>query len=92
MEIPWTCLYLFLFVGVLWLDKSEILKPYRNLIFALFIGLNLLTVQTIPTDNIHMPYSSAAATASKGHDSKMAANIGIFIRMNGVLTGLRMID
>ncbi len=92
LQFPWrflgpacTC---FLFVGVLWLDKSEILKPYRNLIFALFIGLNLLTVQTIPTDNIHMPYSSAAATASKGHDSKMAANIGIFYPHEWRLDGI----
>lgn len=92
LQFPWrflgpacTC---FLFVGVIWLSKSEILKPYRNLIFALFIGLNLLTVQTIPTDNIHMPYRSAAATASKGHDSKMAANIGIFYPHEWRLDGI----
>lgn len=92
LQFPWrflgpacTC---FLFVGVIWLSKSEILKPYRNLIFALFIGLNLLTVQTIPTDNIHMPYRSAAATASKGHDSKMAANIGIFYPYEWRLDGI----
>lgn len=93
LQFPWrflgpacTC---FLFTGVIWLSRSEILKPYRNLIFALFIGLNLLTVQTVPTDNIHMPYSSGAATASKGHDSKMAANIGIFYphewRLDGIM-------
>ncbi|MCI9462534.1 MAG: hypothetical protein HFI48_01440 [Lachnospiraceae bacterium] len=92
LQFPWrflgpacTCL---LFVGALWLPKSEILKPYRNLIFALLIGLNLLTLQTVPTDNIHMPYDDVTATASKGHDSKMAANIGIFYphewRLNGV--------
>ena len=82
LQFPWrflgpacTCL---LFVGALWLPKSEILKPYRNLIFALLIGLNLLTLQTVPTDNIHMPYDDVTATASKGPDSKMAANIGIF--------------
>lgn len=93
LQFPWrflgpacTC---FLFVGVFWLAKSDILKPYRNLIFALFIGLNLLTLQTVPTDNIHMPYDDVLATASKGHDSKMAANIGIFYphewRLEGVL-------
>lgn len=92
LQFPWrflgpacTC---FLFAGVIWLSQSEILKPYRNLIFALFIGLNLLTVQTIPTDNIHMPYRSAAATASKGHDSKMAANIGIFYPHEWRLDGI----
>ncbi|MCM1154014.1 MAG: 6-pyruvoyl-tetrahydropterin synthase-related protein [Roseburia sp.] len=92
LQFPWrflgpacTC---FLFVGAIWLTKSEILRPYRNLIFALLIGLNLLTLQTVPTDNIHMPYDDVTATASKGHDSKMAANIGLFYphewRLNGV--------
>ncbi len=92
LQFPWrflgpacTC---FLFAGVVWLSESEILKPYRNLIFALFIGLNLLTVQTVPADNIHMPYSSSAATASKGHDSKMAANIGIFYPHEWRLEGI----
>lgn len=92
LQFPWrflgpacTC---FLFAGAVWLSRSEILKPYKNLIFALFIGLNLLTVQTIPTDNIHMPYSSSAATASKGHDSKMAANIGIFYPHEWRLEGI----
>ncbi len=92
LQFPWrflgpacTC---FLLAGIIWLSRSEILKPYRNLIFALFIGLNLLTVQTIPTDNIHMPYSSAEATASKGHGSKMAANIGIFYPHEWRLEGI----
>lgn len=92
LQFPWRFLgpscACILFAGGIWLSKSEILKPYRNLIFALFIGLNLLTIQTVPTDNIHMPYDSSAATASKGHDSKMAANIGIFYphewRLNGI--------
>lgn len=92
LQFPWrflgpacTC---FLFVGLLWMETSKILVPYRNLIFALFIGLNLLTIQVVPTDNIHMPYDDAMATASKGHDSKMASNIGIFYphewRLGGV--------
>lgn len=92
LQFPWrflgpacTC---FLFAGLLWLPKSKILKPYQNLLFALFIGLNLLTLQTVPADNIHMPYDDVLATASKGHDSKMAANIGIFYphewRLGGV--------
>lgn len=93
LQFPWrflgpacTC---FLFVGAFWLSKSEILKPYKNLVFALLIGLNLLTVLSVPSDNSHMPYDDAAATASKGHDSKMAANIGIFYphewRLGGIV-------
>ncbi|MCM1385973.1 MAG: hypothetical protein NC231_01485 [Bacillus sp. (in: Bacteria)] len=92
LQFPWrflgpacTC---FLFAGLLWLPKSKILRPYQNLLFALFIGLNLLVLQTVPADNIHMPYDDAMATASKGHDSKMAANIGLFYphewRLGGV--------
>ena len=82
LQFPWRFLgpasACILFAGGIWLSKSDILKPYRNLIFALLIGLNLLTIQTVPTDNMHMPYASEDATASKGHSSKMAANIGIF--------------
>lgn len=92
LQFPWrflgpacTC---FLFVGALWLSKSQILRPYKNLVFALFIGLNLLTVLSVPTDNSHMPYDDVTATASKGHASKLAANIGIFYphewRLNGI--------
>lgn len=93
LQFPWrflgpacTC---FLFVGALWLSKLEILKPYKNLVFALLIGLNLLTILSVPSDNSHMPYDDAAATASKGHDSKMVANIGIFYphewRLGGIV-------
>ncbi|MCH5256718.1 MAG: hypothetical protein J1D87_05465 [Lachnospiraceae bacterium] len=82
LQFPWRFLgpasACILFAGGIWLSKSEILKPYKNLIFALLIGLNLLTLQTVPTDNIHMPYDDASATASKGHASKMASNIGLF--------------
>ncbi len=82
IQFPWRFLgpagVCFLFVGSLRLSESEILKPYRNLIFALLIGLNLLTIISVPADNTHMPYDDVTATASKGHDSKMAANIGIF--------------
>lgn len=92
LQFPWrflgpacTC---FLFAGAIWLSDSEILKPYKNQIFALLIGLNLLTVLTIPTDNTHMPYDNASATASKGHDSKMAANIGIFYPHEWRLDGI----
>ena len=82
IQFPWrflgpacTC---FLFVGVIGLSKSNILKPYRNLIFTMLIGLNLLVIISVPTDNNHMPYENAEAVASKGHESKLAANIGLF--------------
>ncbi len=92
LQFPWRFIgpasVCFLLAGAVWLSQSEILKPYRNLIFALLVGLNLLTLQTVPTDNIHMPYASAGATASKGHDSKMAANIGIFYAHEWRLEGV----
>ena len=82
IQFPWrflgpacTC---FLFVGVIGLSESNILKPYRNLIFAMLVSLNLLIIISIPTDNNHMPYVNAKAEVSKGHESKLAANIGLF--------------
>lgn len=82
IQFPWrflgpacTC---FLFVGAIGLSKSDILKPYRNMIFTLLAGLNLLVILSVPTDNSHMPYTNAEAVVSKGHESKLAANIGLF--------------
>ena len=82
IQFPWrflgpacTC---FIFVGSIGLSKSNILKPYRNLIFTLLIGLNLLVIISVPTDNSHMPYENAESVVSKGHESKLAANIGLF--------------
>lgn len=92
LQFPWRFLgpasACILFAGGIWLSESDILKPYRNLIFAMLIGLNLLTLMTIPTDNMHMPYDGSSATASKGHDSKMAANIGIFYPHEWRLEGI----
>ena len=82
IQFPWRFLgpacVCFLFVGAIGLSKSDILKPYRNLIFAMLVGLNLLVIVSVPTDNNHMPYDNAEAVASKGHESKLAANIGLF--------------
>lgn len=82
LQFPWrffgpasTC---FLFAGAVGLSKSRILKPYANIIFALLIGLNLLVIISVPTDNSHMPYDNMEAAASKGHESKMVSNIGFF--------------
>lgn len=91
LQFPWrflgpasTCI---LFVGAAGLERSEILKPCRNAIFALLVGLNLLVVVTVPTDNNHMPYKNAQAVASKGHESKLGASVGVFYphewRLNG---------
>ena len=82
IQFPWRFLgpacACFLFVGAVGLSKSDILKPYRNIIFAMLVGLNLLVIISVPTDNSHMPYDNAQAVASKGHESKLAANIGLF--------------
>lgn len=82
IQFPWrflgpasTC---FVFLGAIWLSESQILKPHRNSVFALLVGLNLLVIVSVPTDNIHMPYENAEASASKGHETKFAANIGLF--------------
>ena len=42
------------------------------------MGLNLLVIVSVPSDNSHMPYANAQSVASKGHESKMASNIGLF--------------
>lgn len=92
LQFPWRFLgpasACFLFAGAVWLTKSQILKPYKNIIFALLIGLNLLTILSVPADNSHMPYDDVTATASKGHDSKLAANIGIFYPHEWRLDGI----
>ncbi len=82
LQFPWrflgpasTC---FMFVGAIGLSESQILRPHRNTIFALLIGLNLLVILSVPSDNSHMPYENVEAAASKGHETKFAANIGLF--------------
>lgn len=82
IQFPWRFLgpasACFVFVGVICLSESQILRPYRNYIFTLLVGLNMLVIIAVPTDNSHMPYDNAEAVASKGHESKLAANIGLF--------------
>lgn len=82
IQFPWRFLgpasACFVFVGAIGLSESRILKPYRSMIFTLLIGLNLLIIVSVPSDNSHMPYENAEAEASKGHESKLAANIGLF--------------
>ncbi len=92
IQFPWRFLgpasACFVFVGAVGLSESCVLAPYRNIIFAMLIGLNLLVVVTVPTDNSHMPYDSAAAEASKGHESKLASNIGLFYPQEWRLDGV----
>lgn len=82
IQFPWRFLgpasACFVFVGAIGLSKSRVLRPYRNHIFTLLVGLNLLIIVSVPTDNSHMPYDNAEAVASKGHESKMVTNIGLF--------------
>lgn len=82
IQFPWRFLgpasACILFVGAIGLSRSEIIKPYRNIVFAMLVGLNLLIIVSVPADNNHMPYDNAEAVASKGHESKLAANIGLF--------------
>lgn len=82
LQFPWrflgpasTC---FLFVGAAALERSEIIKPYRNAVFAMLIGLNLLVIITVPADNNHVPYKNAQAVASKGHETKLGTSVGLF--------------
>ncbi len=91
IQFPWRFLgpagCCILFAGAIGLSESAILQPYRNAVFAMLVGLNLLVVLSVPTDNSHMPYANAESVVSKGHESKLAANIGLFYphewRLNG---------
>ena len=82
LQFPWRFLgpasACFVFVGAIGISRSEIIKPYRNYLFTLLVGLNLLVIVSVPADNNHMPYDNAQAVASKGHESKMITNIGMF--------------
>lgn len=82
LQFPWRFLgpasACFVLVGAVGISDSVLLKPYRNVIFGMLIGLNLLVIVSVPSDNNHKPYSNAEAVASKGHESKLAANVGIF--------------
>ncbi|MBD5475662.1 MAG: hypothetical protein HDR17_06740 [Lachnospiraceae bacterium] len=82
IQFPWRFLgpasACFLFVGAIGLERSRILRPYRNFIFAMLVGLNLLIIISVPADNSHMPYDNAEAVASKGHESKLGTSVGLF--------------
>lgn len=82
IQFPWRFLgpasACFLFVGAIGLARSQILQPYRNFIFTLLVGINLLIIISVPADNNHMPYDNAEAVASKGHESKLGTSVGLF--------------
>lgn len=82
VQFPWRFLgpasACFCFVGAIGLERSQILRPYRNFVFAMLVGLNLLIIISVPADNSHMPYDNAEAVASKGHESKLGTSVGLF--------------
>lgn len=82
LQFPWRFLgpasACFLFVGAVCLARSAFLKPYRNVVAAMLIGLNLLVIVTVPTDNNHVPYKNAQSLASKGHETKLGTSVGLF--------------
>lgn len=82
LQFPWRFLgpasACFLFVGTAGLAHSKLLAPCKNAVFALLVGLNLLIIVTVPTDNSHMPYKNAQAQASKGHETKFGTSVGLF--------------
>ncbi len=82
LQFPWRFLgpasACFLFAGAAGLTRSEILKPYRNLIFAMLVSLNLLVIVSVPADNNHVPYKNAESVASKGHETKLGSSVGLF--------------
>lgn len=82
VQFPWRFIgpasACFLFVGAIGLERSRILQPYRNFVFAMLVGLNLLIIISVPADNSHMPYDNAEAVASKGHESKLGTSVGLF--------------
>lgn len=82
LQFPWRFLgpasACFTFVGAMALERSEIIRHYRNAIFAMMIGLNLLVIVTVPSENNHVPYKNAEAVASKGHETKLGTSVGLF--------------
>lgn len=82
LQFPWRFLgpasACFTFVGAAALERSQIIKSYRNAIFAMMVGLNLLVIVTVPADNNHVPYKNAEAVASKGHETKLVTSVGLF--------------
>lgn len=92
LQFPWRFLgpasACFTFVGAAALERSQMIKPYRNAIFAMMIGLNLLVIVTVPADNNHMPYKNAEAVASKGHETKLVTSVGLFYPHEWRLVGV----
>lgn len=82
LQFPWRFLgpasACFTFVGAAALERSQTIKSYRNAVFAMMVGLNLLVIVTVPADNNHVPYKNAEAVASKGHETKLATSVGLF--------------
>ena len=75
IQFPWRLLapagILFIFAGVIWLSESEVLKPYRNLVFAFLVGVNLLTCLNQPYNQNNFAYKDYDDTTTVGHQDKI---------------------
>lgn len=75
IQFPWRLLapagILFIFAGVIWLSESEVLRPYRNLVFAFLVGVNLLTCLNQPYNQNNFAYKDYDDTTTVGHQDKI---------------------
>lgn len=71
MEIAGACRNPVYFAGVIWLSESEVLKPYRNLVFAFLVGVNLLTCLNQPYNQNNFAYKDYDDTTTVGHQDKI---------------------
>ena len=75
IQFPWRLLapagILFIFVGAIWLSGSRVLRPYRSLIFAFLVGVNLLTCLNQPYNQNNFAYLDYDDTTTVGHQDKI---------------------
>lgn len=75
VQFPWRLLapagICFIFSGSIWLARSKVLHPYRNLIFAFLVGVNLLTCLNQPYNQNNFAYKDYDDTTTVGHQDKI---------------------
>ena len=75
IQFPWRLLapagVLFIFAGAVWLSRSRVLYPYRKLIFAFLVGVNLLTCLNQPSNENNFSYLEYDDTTTVGHQDKI---------------------
>ena len=75
IQFPWRLLapagILFIFAGAIWLSRSRVLSPYRNLIFVFLVGVNLLTCLNQPYNQNNFAYLDYDDTTTVGHQDKI---------------------